>query len=415
MESQESNDNTKESKRALDGLRVIENVRSVAGQYCAKLLADMGAEVIKIETPEGDETRNRGPFLKDIPDKEKSGFFVWLNNNKMGITLNIEQPTGREILLRLLEKADVFIEDFNQEEVERLDLDYPVLEKKNPRLVVTSITSFGRSGPYKNYKSYDINTCAAAGISVGIGEADREPLTLPMSLASFQAGGSASSATMVALLAREFTGEGQFVDVSAVDVLATTHHAGGLISLFIYRGIAGTRKGARGGYFNYPNSTLPCKDGHIGLQAPQIEQWKRFIKVIGEPEWTKDPRYRDRRAMAEEYPDEVDTLLIPWFKERTKLEILDVCVKERIPFSPFMNADDIVHSPQLKERDFFVEAEWPDAGTVKLPGAPFKASETPWAIRTKAPSLGQDNQEIICGRLDYSPEDLVKLRRSGTI
>ena len=400
---------------ALKGLKVVEYAGSISGQYCAKLLAELGAEVIKVEPPEGDELRNYGPFPDDLPHKEKSGLYLWLNNNKLGITLNLGKSTGKKLLLELLKDTDIFVENLTQQKAEESELDYARLEKLNQRLVVTSITPFGRTGPYKNYKAYDIGTCAASGISIGIGYPDREPLTLPISLAGFEGGASASAATMVALLAREITGEGQHVDVSEVEVLATTHHAGGLISLYIYRGIAGMRKGIHGGYFTYPNSTLPCKDGHVALLAPQIDQWTRFVKVMGEPVWSKNPRYRDRRAMTEQYPDEADALLLPWLKEHTKKEILDLCMQERIPFAPLMAIDELVNSPHLEQRKFFVEVEHPEAGNLKYPGAAFKASETPATIRTAAPRLGEHNKDIFCGRLGYSQEDLADLRRSGII
>ena len=403
------------SPGALKGLKVVEYANSISGQYCTKLLAELGAEVIKVEPPEGDELRNYGPFPNNLPHKEWSGLYLWLNNNKLGITLNLRKCTGKKLLLELLKDTDVFVENLTQQTADELELDYPRLEKLNQRLVVASITPFGRTGPYKNYKAYDIGTCAASGISVGIGYPDREPLTLPISLAAFQGGASASAATIVALLARDIVGEGQHVDVSEVEVLATTHHAGGLISLYIYRGIAGIRKGIHGGYFTYPNSTLPCKDGYIALLAPQIDQWTRFIKVMGEPDWSKDPRYRDRRAMAEQYPDEADALLLPWLKEHTKKEILDICIQERIPFAPLMAIDELVNSPHLEQRGFFVEVEHPGAGKFKYPGPAFKASETPATIRRAAPRLGEHNEDIICGRLGYFQEDLVNLRRSGVI
>lgn len=403
------------SPSALKGLKVVEYANSISGQYCTKLLAELGAEVIKVEPPQGDETRNHGPFPGDVPHEERSGLYLWLNNNKLGITLNLEKYTGKKLLLELLKDTDVFVENLTQQTAEKLELDYPRLEKMNKRLVVTSITPFGRTGSYKNYKAYDIGICAASGISVGIGYPDREPLTLPISQAGFQGGASASAATVVALLARDITGEGQHVDISEVEVLATTHHAGGLISLYIYRGIAGIRKGIHLGYFTYPDSTFPCKDGYVALLAPQIDQWTRFIKVMGEPDWSKDPRYRDRRAMAEQYPGEVDALLLPWFKEHTKKEILDICMKERIPFGPIMTVDELVNSPHLEQRGFFVEVEHPEAGNLKYPGAAFKASETPAAVRSAAPKLGEHNNDIICGRLGYSQEDLVHLRRGGVI
>ncbi len=404
-----------DSPSALKGLKIVEYATSISGQYCTKLLADLGAEVIKIEPPEGDETRSYGPFPDDLPHKERSGLFLWLNHNKSGITLNLKEPAAKKLLVGLLRDADVFVENFNRETARNLDLDYPSLEKINKGLIVTSITIFGRTGPYSNYKGYDINSCAASAVSIGIGFPDREPLALPLSLSAFQSGGSAAAATVVALLSRDISGEGQHIDISEVEVLATTHHAGGLISLYIYKGIAGKRKGIHGGYFNYPCSTLPCKDGYVCLIAPQKDQWDRFVKMMGDPEWSKNPRYQNRRAMAEKYPDEADDLLVPWLAQYTKNEILDMCIKERIPFGPLMTVEDLVNSPHLKERNFFVGVDHPEAGRLTYPGSAYELSETPPKIRKPAPRLGEHNADVICGKLGYSKEELVNFRKMGVI
>ncbi len=403
------------STAAFHGLKVIEYGNMVSAPYCAKLLAGLGAEVIKIEHPGiGDESRHHGPFPNNIPDLEKSGLFLSLNTNKLGITLNLNSIKGRSILKKLLKDTDVFVENNPPKIMRQLGIAYNDLAKINPKLIVVSITPFGQDGQYKNYKAYDINCNAAGGVSVGIGEPGREPLSLPLSQGSYQAGVSAAIGVMAALLARRKIGEGQFIDISEVEVLATLHMAQNILT-FLYLGVTGIRRGIHGGYFLYPGSILPCKDGYISLVAPQADQWARFLNLIGNPAWAKKPRYQDRRAMHEHYPDEADALLIPWMKEYTKEEIFQLCQKNRIPLSPVYNVGELINHPNLKERNFFVEADHPLAGRLKYPAGPCKFSETNWSIKRSAPLLGQDNAEIICGRLGYSKREFNILKRTGII
>ncbi len=402
-------------KKAFSGLKVVEWANNISGPYCAKLLADLGAEVIKIEVPGvGDEARQYGPFLNDIPNPEKSGLFLYLNTDKLGITLNVDTPTGREILKKLLVNADVFVENFPPQITEALELDYNHLSKINNKLIVTSVTPFGQTGHYKDYKAYEINNDAAGGISIGIGLPEREPLVMPMSQGAFLSGISGAVGTLSALLARDKTGEGQHVDVSEVESWCNLV-TGLIIITYIYQGVTGIRQGRRTGYGSYPSGTFPCKDGYMCLLAPQQAQWERFLSLMGYPEWAKNPKYNNRRRMTEELADECDKLIMPWLKERTKEEIFSLCRENHLPFAPIRTIDELLVDPQLKEREFFVDVPHKEAGTLKYPGAPFKMSRTPWAIEKAAPLLGEHNEEIFVNRLGYSKEQLVNLRKSGII
>jgi crotonobetainyl-CoA:carnitine CoA-transferase CaiB-like acyl-CoA transferase len=379
------------------------------------MLADMGAEVIKIEKPgTGDESRSHGPFPNDIPDPEKSGLFLFLNTNKRDITLNLETKTGMNVFKKLIEEVDIFVENNPPETIKCLGIDYAELHKINPKLIMASITPFGQTGPYKDYKAYDINSCASGGMSVGVGDPDREPLTMPLSQGSYQAGVSAAIGILGALFARKKNGEGQHIDVSEAEVWATLHMIQSS-QTFLYRGVTGIRRGIHAGFFLYPGTILPCKDGFINLSAPQLEQWIRFLKLMGNPSWAENPRYRNRRAMHEEYPDETDALLKPWFKEHTKEEIFQLCQQNRIPFSPIYNIEDLINHPHLRDREFFVEVNHPRAGKLQYPLGPCRFSKTNWTYERAAPLLGQDNEEILCKRLGYSREALSNLRRSGII
>ena len=404
------------SKKALSGLRVVEYGSFISAPYCTKLMADMGAEVIKIEEPgTGDESRNHGPFPDDVPHPERSGLFLYLNTNKLGVTLDVKTPTGRDILGRLSADADIFVENNAPHRMAELELDYPRLRDLNPRLVVTSITPYGQTGPYRDYKAYAINCCALGGVSQSIGHPGREPLTFPLSIGQYLAAVNGAAATMVAILARDITSQGQHIDVSEADVWAT-HHVGFGVTLYRFIGREHLRNGYLGGGWTYPTGRLiPCKDGYMALCAPQAKHWKKFVELMGDPEWASEPRYRDRRAMECDYPEEVDALLTPWFLERTKKEHFEFFERHAIPFAPLYNIEDEVEDPHLNEREFFATVGQDDPGALKYPGPAYRFSGTPWSLERPAPKLGEHNEEVYCGRLGYSRKDLAALREAEVI
>jgi len=400
-------------KRPFSGLKVIEYGENISAPYCAKLMAGLGAEVIKIETPAGDEARSNGPFPGNIPDIEKSGLFLSLNANKTGITLNLNKKKGKAIFKRLIETADVLIENNAPGYLDKLGLGYNTLKEINPKLVMVSITAFGQTGPYKDYKAYHINSCGAGGISVGVGDPKRVPLTMPLSQGGYEAGANAAAAVMAALLARRKTGKGQFIDISEVEVWATTH-AGQNVMTFLYRGVNGIRRGIHGGR-TYPNEIFPCKDGYVCIITPQLEQWKRLIEVLGTPEWSNDPKYRDRRTITGQTADEVNALIIPWMLEHTKEEIFKICQDKRVPCAPIYNIAEVMNHRQLKAMDFFFELDHKEAGKLKYTKGPCTFEKTDWEWQTAAPELGQDNEKVYGGRLGFSPIELDSLEKSGVI
>ncbi|MFH1486590.1 MAG: CoA transferase [Chloroflexota bacterium] len=403
------------AKGLLEGLKVIEYGSFISAPYAAKLMADMGAEVIKVEEPGiGDESRHYGPFPQDVPNPERSGLFLNLNTSKLGITLNVKNRTGRKLLEKLLKEADVFVYNYANKEMSALGLGYEELKELNPRLIVAAISPFGATGPYKDYKGHAINSCAFSGVSDEIGNPDREPLNLPLSICDYQAAMAATSAVLIALFYREKSGRGQFVDVSEADVMATIQREG-VWPAYFSLGKVHKRSGFRRSGHLYPHTILPCKDGHMCLIAVEGRQYKRFIEVMGNPEWSNNPRYRDRWKISEEYAEEVDALLAPWLMSHTKKEIFDVCMENRIPFAPVRTIDEVVNDDHLKARDFFVEIDHPEAGKLKYPGLPYKFSSTPMRITQPAPLLGEHNEAIFCERLGYAREDLARMRTEGVI
>jgi len=397
--------------QALDGIRVLDLGEGVSGPYCAKMLAAFGAEVVKIERPgAGDPARRMGPFPGDDPHPERSGAFLFLNTGKKSITLNIRTATGVKLLKELVSTTDVVVEDYQPGVMADLGLGFDVLEEINPRLVMTSITGFGQSGPYRDYKMSSIVGYALTGHQYINGEPDREPLQGPGPQPEYQGGLHGFLGTMAALYEREDTGRGQQVDVSIMECLAGFHQF--TVIRYTYGGEIKPRMGNR--YEStYPVTIYPCKDGHVALSASSPQQQELLYALIGKPELGQDPRFvspLDRLANAEAY----DAELMPWFLERTKEELFHTCEQWRVPCTPVTHPGELLDDAHFREREFFVEVDHPQAGRLPYPGAPFRMSETPWQT-FRAPLLGEHNEEVFCQRLGYSREDMVRLREVGVL
>ena len=403
------------TEQALSELRVIEWGSLISAPFCARLLAEAGAEVIKIELPGiGDESRRSGPFPRDISHPERSGLFLHLNVNKIGITLDPATETGREIFLRLLQTADICVENQPPGVAERLKLDFDSLKQVNQKLILTSITPYGKTGPYKDWKGYDMNCCALGGVTNTIGYPDREPLTPPLNQGDHQAGLMAAIATMIALLARDNTGKGTHVDISEAECWATFHIGIGIQS-YIEEGRVRRRSGHMSAHRPYPDEVLPCKDGYVCIDTPQNRQWRRFLEVIGNPSWANDPIFEDRIKTADEYWEKADAYLNEWLSQHTKDEIFELCQRSRVPAAPIRTVAELLDDAQLADRGYFAEIEHPDAGRLKYPRACYQFSGTPCMMRRPAPRLGEHNEEIYCRRLGYSTADLVALRHAEVI
>ena len=402
----------------LDGMRVIELAQYISGPYCGMLLAGCGAQVTKIEDPIlGDISRRCGPFPGDIPHIERSGLFHYLNRNKRGITLDVRKATGREIFLNLIRKADVLIEDLRPQSAASLKLDYPHLREVNPKLVVVSITPFGQTGPYKDYKAYAINASALGGMSTILGDPTREPLTPPFSLGHFQTGIIAVNAIMSSVMAKQKDEKGQHIDISEAESWAV-FHTGNVVSSFIYSGRKRTRTGHRT-YGPYPYTLLPCQDGYISMIALRGSEWKRFLEIVGDgnvPEWyASDDRFKDRSKAGQEYADVLDNLLAPWLMAHTRAEIFARCREKHVPFTPVRTMSEVVQCEHLNARQYFEKIECPETEPYKCPGAPVRFSRTPWNLSRTAPKLSEHNHGIYCESLGYSKEELVQWRRMDII
>ncbi|MFC2001013.1 CaiB/BaiF CoA transferase family protein [Chloroflexota bacterium] len=404
------------TKKALSGVRVVEYGNFISAPYCTKLMADLGAEVIKVESPDfPDKSRKHGPFLDDIPHPERSGLFLYLNTSKLDITLNLETASGREIFMRLLKDADIFVENNPVQRVKDLGIDYDSVKEVNPLLIMTSITPFGQTGPYRDYKAYDINVQAAGGVTQMIGMPDREPLAIPLSQGQYQVALCAAVSSLIGLWARQANGQGQHIDVAETEVLATIHTGWDVLN-YIFQWREVRRTGHHGAEFPYPNAILPCKDGYVFVGANRKWQWEKLLELMGNPEWANDPMFKNRTQVNTLHSDEADALIAPWLMERTGEELFKLCnLENRLPFAPVKSIDKVLADPQLAARGFFQDINRAETGVLKYPQTCYRFSETSWQVERPAPLLGEHNELIYCDRLGYSREELVKLRQCGII
>lgn len=399
---------------ALSGIKVLEFCDFVAGPYCGKMLANNGAEVIKIERPGlGDKARSYGPFPEDIPHPEKSGLFLFLNTNKSSITLNTGTATGLKLFKELLKWADVLIEDHLPRELARMGLSFRAIHKINPSLIMTSITPFGQTGPFRNYKGCDLVNCSSGSNAFGNpdeGTPDPEthaPLKTPNHGSDIISGITAAVCTMGALNGRKNGKLGLHVDVSQQESVASMGRQ--QLAFYSVQGLTPSREYGRkkfGGFL------YPCKDGYvviwIGPHYPLV------VKMMGNPDWAEAEMFANP-LMRNDYIGELNQLITVWTMEHTTEEINTLSLQYGVPCSTVRTVKDLVSDPQLEFRHFWEEIEHPAVGKLKYPGAPFRLSATPGKIVSPAPQLGEQNEQIYCRLLGYSRMDLVRMRQIGAI
>jgi crotonobetainyl-CoA:carnitine CoA-transferase CaiB-like acyl-CoA transferase len=399
---------------ALNGLKVLEFSEFISGPYCGKLMADLGADVIKIEKPGiGDRARGWRPFPGDIPHSEKSGLFLFLNTNKSGITLNVESRQAQGIFRRLVDWSDVLIENNPRRKMARLGFDYRSLKKLNPSLIMTSISPFGQTGHYKDYKGSDLISSHTSGEAFGNpaeGVTDMErysPLRGPMHAADFMTGLTAAVCTMSAVVSRQINKPGRHIDVSAQEALASVTRQE--LAFCMCEGLYPTRqigRKRRGGIL------YPCKDGYVCIWIGP--HWQKLVTMMGNPDWALADIFQNPVSRAEHMED-CNRLIELWTREHTMAEIDQLGITHDVPLSPVRTVKELVADEQLAYRGFFVEIDHPLAGKLKYPGAPYKLSATPWEIRRRAPLLGEHNEEIYRQMLGWSRQDLVRMRKAGII
>ncbi len=398
---------------ALGHLKVLELCSMVAGPYCGKLLADLGAEVIKIERPgAGDQARRRGPFPNNVPDQEASGLFLYLNTNKLGITLDVQTSSGRNVFEDLIAQTDILIEDWPPGCAEEAALTYAKLREVNPRLVMTSITPYGQAGPYRDYKAYELNCVHAGGegymMPIESDYPDREPLKGGGLVGDCVCGLSACLATLAAVYGARATGSGQHVDVSKQDVLMTL--VGLEVAMYTYTGVVRNRR-RRAAMTAIP---FKCRDGHVHISAFGDRDWQTLIGLMGRTDWQNDEGFSNVTKRWGR-SDEIDRGIGDWVADQDKEHLFHELQKQAVAAVPVNTSEDLLNAPQLRARGFFVEIDHPGAGRLEYPSTAYRLSETPLQYARSAPLLGQHNDLVLCERLGLTRESVVRLAEAGVV
>jgi formyl-CoA transferase/CoA:oxalate CoA-transferase len=407
----------------LQGVKVLDLTHYITGPYATKLFADYGADVIKIERPDGgDPARGITPFFHDKPHLEGSGLFLHLNTNKQSVTLNLKSEAGRKILLDLAKEADILVESFSPRVMPSLGLDYETLHALNPALTYTSISNFGQNGPYRDYKTTEITLYAMGSTMISTGMPDRPPVKLGLTVEHFFAGMVSATATMGAFYGAVNDGEGQHVDLSLFEIqvgnqdrsvqgMMMYQYTGGS---FVGSGPPRTGGGSAGRNI-LPAGVYPVADGYVQFftLAPH---WDRICKLIERPDLIDDPYFTAPENFSNnpEAKAMFDGLLIEWCVQHTKQEVMERSQAVGYMCGAINTVEDVFNDPHLAARNYFLEIDHPYTGPLRYPGAQFKMSATPHRVG-RAPLLGEHTQQVLIDRLGYTKEDVARLRAQGAI
>ena len=390
----------------LEGVRALDLTHYFAGPYCTRLLAGLGADVVKVERPaSGDPLRRLGPFASrpaeaigaDDESVEDGAWHLYLNAGKRSLVLDLKSEQGRETLLKLAARADLLVENFAPGTLDKLGIGYEQLSRVNPSLVFTSISNFGQTGPYRDWKAAEVNLYAMGGLMNITGEPDQEPLKEGVPIAQLGAGQNAFVATMAALMYAEETGDGQHIDISIAEY--ATNILENALMQFSYSGQEYTRVGNRG-YGRAAWGIYPCRDGFVGIIAGPDHRWPEVARIM-EREELADPRFASRRGR-QDNADEVDALMLPWLIDHDKVDIFKAGQESGLGFSFVATMQDINEMEQLLARNYFVELDHPRTGALRYPGAPIacEPESDAWVFR-RAPMLGEHNTPVLRDWLGY--------------
>ena len=386
------------------------------GVFCGKLLADYGAEVIKVEPPTGDVTRQRPPFISDVPGIERSSYFLFYNTNKKSVTVDLETSEGQVVFKKLAASADVLIESFPVNYMQSLGLDYDSLRQVNPGLIMASITPFGQTGPWKDYKSTDLISLAASGFMQITGDPDGPPLRQGNEQSHFPGAQHAATAIMGALFYRDMQdGRGQYIDVSMQEAMITYYTDAHPALAYIQRGENVTRVGTNSTLV-IPLGAYPSKDGWISAGIITPREWENLsnwmFEVTGNEEILNED-YKGGNQDRAPYNDIITALVIDFTTRFTSEELFHQGQERNLVFIPVNTVSDLLVDPQLDASNFWFDIDHADAGNFKYPLGVFDSEEvTP--TTNPAPYLGQDN-EVIFGELGLDEAELASLRTRGVI
>ncbi len=392
----------------LSGIRILDLSRILAGPYCTMILGDQGAEVIKVERPgSGDDTRTWGPPFAG----GESAYYLCCNRNKKSIVVDLKKQRGVELVKELAKVSDVLVENFTPGLMKRFGLDYETLRALNPRLVHCSITAYGQDGPYRDRPGYDMVLSAVGGLMWITGPQEGEPCKVGVAITDVVTGVYASGAITAALLWRERSGKGQFIDISLLDVQVSA--LANIASNYLVAGKEATRWGTAHESI-VPYQVFRTKDRPIAIAVANQKLWVNFCKIIGKEEWIADPRFESNPKRVENRE-----VLLPLVDEviaqRTCDDWVELLVKGSVPCGPVNNMQSLFADPQVLHRGMLAEVPHPTIGTLHLAGIPIRHSETPATIRLPPPLLGEHTDEVLANVLAYPPEKTEALRQQGVI
>ena len=399
---------------SLQGIRVVAIEQYMSGPYCTMLLADAGAEVIKIEQPKGGDPRRAiGPFATDDKGNKSSGGFLAYNRNKKSLTLDLQKPEGREALRRLVRVSDVVVENLRPGVVGKLGVGYEELRKENPRLIYAAISGFGRleggKGPYWQRPAFDIVVEAMSGIMNIVGFADREPITTIYGLPDIYSGLVASYAISLALLQRATSGVGQFLDISMYDCMVSLNERSVLIHSFTGQVPMRGRERLAG-----PRGAFKCKDGYVALSCPTDDLWARLARLVGREDLIADPTTATGPARAE-HDDVIRPIIEAWLADKGKEEATQLLIGAGVPAGPVQTIEDVFRCPQAEARGLLIEIEDEVAGPKKVARTPVVGSAMAPIPTRRPPRLGEHTEEILRGLLGYDENGVRALRAAGVI
>ena len=377
----------------LKGLTVLDLSEYICGPYATKLLADFGADVIKVERPGGDPARKLGPFPGDVSHPEKSGTFFYFNTNKRSIELDLKTADGREQFLSLLDRADAVVESFRPGVLDRLGIGWDVLHARRPDLPLVSISNYGQDSPFKAYAGSELTLFAHAGEMYTMGVQEREPVTMYGTASLVESGSAAAAATFAAIFASKRQGIGQRVDFSIADshFLGADRRHVGLIAYEFSK-----RRTVRASRVGRPALTgvYPCADGWVEFSAAS-GRMDRLSKMLGDPEWLQDPKWKDRATLLDpENVGELEGHFFIWLSERTKREIWEAAREARVLCGPLFDVKEINEDPHFRGRGFWTTTQHAALGELTIPGRPFQMPKSPWELRRPAPLLNEHAAEI---------------------
>jgi crotonobetainyl-CoA:carnitine CoA-transferase CaiB-like acyl-CoA transferase len=393
--------------KPLDDVFVVDLSRILSGPVCTMILADMGAHVIKIEPPPtGDDSRQWGPpFIGGI-----STYFLSVNRNKKSLGLNLRTAEGCRILWKLIERADVLIENFRPGVLDKLGFGYEAVAKGNPRTVYCSISGFGHTGPYRDRPGYDVIAQGESGVMDLTGYPDGPPAKLGTSLADIVAGVYACNGICLALLARHKTGTGQLVDVSLLDAMVSTltYHA----LIYLSTGKSPSRAGTKHPSI-VPYEMFQAKDGFVNIAVTNQKQWENFCSVLRFPDIAHDPRFETMKARLANYSD-LRPMIDRMVSKMTRAEVIAMMSEVGIPAGPINTVGEALEDPQVYAREMVRELTHPDYGPLKVLGIPIRLSGTPGELGSAPPKFGEHNEEVLRG-LGFGQDEIARLAESGVI